>query len=332
LGIKQLHNENVSYWLAHGIDLYNDTSLEPSFNITTPVMDFFTPQLQIISDLHLETPMTNSQYTQIDLEVTGSALLLLGDIGLVRHDGLFVFLRNLLDQNRGCRIFYILGNHEAYQTTLENAVNRMRYFEEIVRQDYGGRFRLLFRDRYDLNDKITILGCTLWSNIQPDQAAEVGSRMTDYNEERGIRDWTPERSCKEHARDLAWLNAQVERIQSSEPHRSIFIATHHCPTIDARATDPRHAASSMNSGFVSDLSKELCWTSPAVKVWAFGHTHYSCAFRDEVTDMLIVSNQKGYGGVAGSGVRGRRIKSVIVEQRGDMWVVVDEAQSSRQTE
>ncbi|KAI4947693.1 hypothetical protein J4E91_006515 [Alternaria rosae] len=166
-------------------------------------MTFFAPQLQIVSDLHLETPMNNPQYSYINLQVTGSALLLLGDIGLVSNDGLFTFLRNLLDQNRGCRIFYVLGNHEAYQTTLGHAVNQMRDFENTAKQDYGGHFRLLFRDRYDLNENVTILGCTLWSNIQPEQAAEVGSRMTDYNEERGIQDWTPERSYMEHARDLA---------------------------------------------------------------------------------------------------------------------------------
>ncbi|KAH6860670.1 hypothetical protein BKA58DRAFT_448343 [Alternaria rosae] len=293
-------------------------------------MALFAPQLQIVSDLHLETPMNNPQYSYVNLQVTGSALLLLGDIGLVSNDGLFTFLRNLLDQNRGCRIFYVLGNHEAYQTTLGHAVNQMRDFENTAKQDYGGRFRLLFRDRYDLNENVTILGCTLWSNIQPEQAAEVGSRMTDYNEERGIQDWTPERSCMEHARDLAWLNTQVTQIQTDEPHRSVIIATHHCPTIDPRATDPRHSSSSMNSGFVSELSREICWISPVVKVWAFGHTHYSCAFRDEVTDTLVVSNQKGYGGIAGSGGKGKAVRTVAVEQRGARWEVVDKGQVFKQ--
>ncbi|KAI4660273.1 uncharacterized protein J4E78_004974 [Alternaria triticimaculans] len=295
-------------------------------------MTFFAPQLQIVSDLHLETPMNNPQYSHIKLKVTGSALLLLGDIGLVRHEGLFTFLRNLLDQNRGCRIFYVLGNHEAYQTTLERAVERMRDFENTAKRDYGGRFRLLFRDRYDVNENVTILGCTLWSDIQPEQAAEVASRMTDYNEERGIQDWTVEKSCTEHARDLEWLNAQVHQIQEDEPHRSVIIATHHCPTIDPRATDPRHASSTMNSGFVSDLSKETCWMSPAVKVWAFGHTHYSCAFRDEGTDTLVLSNQKGYGGIAGGVGKGKAVKTVVVEQRGDRWEVLDVGQVSRRKE
>jgi len=292
------------------------TTVHATHNTQNSKMTFFAPQFQIVSDLHLETPMNNPQYLNINLTVNGSALFLLGDIGLVIHENLFVFLCDLLDRNRGCRIFYVLGNHEAYHTTFEYAVERMREFEQLARREYGGRFRLLCRDRFDLNEKVSILGCTLWSNIQPEQAAEVGSRMTDYNEERGIQKWSPERSCEEHAQDLEWLNAQVQHIQTTAPHRSVIIATHHCPTVDARATDPRHAASSMNSGFVTDLSREVCWTSPVVKVWAFGHTHYSCAWRDEGTGVLVVSNQKGYGG------RGRRVKGVVVEEKGEEWQVL----------
>ena len=290
-------------------------------------MTFRAPQLQIVSDIHLENPVTNPQYLHTKLNVTGNVLFLLGDIGLVKHHGLFVFLRNLLDVNRSCRIFYVLGNHEAYQTTLEDAVEKMREFEDMARQEYAGRFSFLFRDRCDLNEQVTVLGCTLWSSIQPDQAAEVRSRMKDYNQERGIQDWTPERSCTEHIRDVEWLNEQVSHIQATEQHRSIIVATHHCPTTDPRATDPKHASSSMSSGFCSDLSMELCWTSPAVKVWAFGHTHYSCAFRNHVTDTLVVSNQKDNGGIVGSGESAKRMKTVAVEQTGDRWQVVEYVQA-----
>jgi predicted MPP superfamily phosphohydrolase len=96
-------------------------------------MTFRAPQLQIVSDIHLENPITNPQYLHTKLNVTGNVLFLLGDIGLVKHHGLFVFLRNLLDVNRSCRIFYVLGNHEVYQTTLEDAVEKMREFEDMAR-------------------------------------------------------------------------------------------------------------------------------------------------------------------------------------------------------
>jgi hypothetical protein len=145
---------------------------------------------------------------------------------------------------------------------------------------------------------------------------QVSPRMTDHNKERGIQNWAPGRSCIKHARDLEWLKEQVNRIQTIEPYRSIVIATHHCPTTDPRATDPKHKSSAMNPGFVSDLSRQSCWASLAVKVWAFGHTHYSCAFRDDATDRLVVSNQKEYSGIASGGGKRKRVKTVVVEQRG----------------
>ena len=29
-------------------------------------------------------------------------------------------------------------------------------------------------------------------------------------------------------------------------------------------------------------------------MWAFGHTHYSCNFRDEQSGKLVIANQRGY--------------------------------------
>ena len=71
----------------------------------------------------------------------------------------------------------------------------------------------------------TILGCTLWTAILPDQAVEAYKRLTDFNEERGIREWSIERRFEAHREDLAWLNAQVNDIRETEPLRQIIIAT-----------------------------------------------------------------------------------------------------------
>jgi hypothetical protein len=253
------------------------------------------------------------QYDSFKFTAHADNVFLLGDIGRVKDDGLFNFLRRTLDRNRGTRILYILGNHEPYQTRLEAAVQKLRRFEEEAKSEYGGRFKFLHRDRYDIGESVTILGCPLWTAVQPGQAADVYARLTDFNEERGIRDWTPKRLSEEHTKDLEWLNAQVSKIQKDEPRRQILVATHHCPTIDPRATDPAHSGSSVSSGFTSDLSKEPCWTSPAVKMWAFGHTHYSCSFRDEETGKLVVSNQKGYRGPGQAKPGSKSFRTTIVD-------------------
>jgi hypothetical protein len=285
-------------------------------------MALFHPTFQIVSDLHLETPVAAPQYAEFKLSVEADNILLLGDIGLTTEPRLFTWLRKLLEDNSACWIFYIMGNHEAYRNTHEDSVRRLRGLEDYANDHHGGRFKLLCRDRYDIGD-ITILGCTLWSNIDPFQASEIAGRSTDLHKEYGIRDWSLERHQDEHRKDLAWLNDQVRSLQN-EPHRQVIIATHHSPTIDPRATDPKHRGDAMSSDLATDLSTELCWTSPQVKLWAFGHTHYNCSYRDEGTGKLIVANQKGYTGLRAPQKK-KRVKTKVVEARKDRWSVVEQA-------
>jgi len=283
-------------------------------------MSLFPIQFQIVSDLHLETPTASKLYDTFKLPIHASNLLLVGDIGLAIDDGLFRFLKRLLDETPNRRIFYVMGNHEAYQMTHTRAWERLRWFEEHARTRYRERFVFLHRTRYDLNEKITILGCTLWSKISDAQASDVHNRLTDFYRLRGIRDWSLDSHMEEHRKDLMWLNNEVERIYQNEPERQIVIATHHSPTIDPRASNPRHNGSSVSSGFVTSLEQEPCWISPAVKLWAFGHTHYNCAYKDESTGKLVVANQKGYTTIDapdGSGLR-----DFIVEVGSDAWVIL----------
>ncbi|KAF7911063.1 uncharacterized protein EAF01_002571 [Botrytis porri] len=62
------------------------------------------------------------------------------------------------------------------------------------------------------------------------------------------------------------------------------------------ANDPKKLEDSnqVRSAFVTDLSDQICWMSSGVRLWAFGHTHYNCDFREEGTGKRIVANQKGY--------------------------------------
>lgn len=284
-------------------------------------MSIFPIELQIISDLHLETPLLSPSYSKYEIDIQASNLCLLGDIGLVKDDAFFDFLRANLQQSRGHRIFYIIGNHEAYQLTFSAAIERLRAFEAEAKSEYGGRFILLHRNRYDLDASTTLLGCPLWTAISPEQAAEAQTRLTDVNEERGIRGWTLEDHITQHRQDLEWLNAQIQELQKTEPHRKVAILTHHSPTIDTRAIDPRQQGSSQSTCFATDLSNEPCWTSPMVRLWAFGHTHFSCTFRDEKTGKLVVANQGGY---QRPGTRVRKAKTLVVELGKGEWRVKEE--------
>lgn len=266
------------------------------------------PRFQIASDLHLETPVQTPAYAHFssptNFRIIADHLLLLGDIGLIAQEHLLLpFLRALLARSPSLKIFYVLGNHEPYHMTLESALSKMHGFETALTQEFGPRFHVMSRRRIDLNETLTLLGCTLWTHVPADHAREVAGALKDLDSENGIRDRSLSEHNADHARDVAWLNAQVAQIEAEEPHREIVVLTHHSPTIDARANSSRFPPERpMNAGFRTDLSGEKCWTCANVKVWAFGHTHFSCQFVDLVRESmlgtesrkLVVSNQKGY--------------------------------------
>ncbi|KAF9697581.1 hypothetical protein EKO04_004073 [Ascochyta lentis] len=285
-------------------------------------------QFQIISDLHLEAPIQTHSYsyfsTPANFPLLASNLFLLGDIGLVSHsEPLLTFLRSLLSRDNKLKIFYIMGNHEPYHMTLENAVEKMEQWEEMLDVEFGQRFYFLDRRRVDFDVNTTILGCTLWTNVPDEHAREVGRTLKDLSNENGIWNRSLDDHNADHRRDLTWLNEQIETIREEEPEREVVVLTHHSPTTDPRANDTRFPPErSLNSGFRTDLSKEACWTSPNVKLWGFGHTHFSCQLIDEGVGRrkLVVANQKGYAKPEGNG--NWEVTSVVIGRVEGVWKVI----------
>ncbi len=248
-------------------------------------------RMQIMSDLHLEKP---AAYDVFEIPPAAPHLALIGDIGHANDAGLYDFLRQQLTNFE--TVFFLLGNHEPYHSSWDYAKSKLREFQETTDDERQankglGRFVFLDRTRFDLSSKVTVLGCTLYSRIDPEQSDHVSFGLNDFYH---IKDWTVEDHTDAHATDLAWLNEQVSTLATTHPHRQIIILTHHSPTSDSRSVDPNHASSKISSGFMTDLSAETCWTNANVKLWAFGHTHFNCDFVDEKTGKRLYANQRGY--------------------------------------
>jgi hypothetical protein len=109
-----------------------------------------------------------------------------------------------------------------------------------------------------------------------------------------FKDWDVHLHRQAHSSDLKWLNKQVCSVSQAEPDRRIVIFTHHSPVFGGQAADLKDTKSSFTSEFSTDLSGEECWNNPRAKLWAFGHTHYNCDFKDETTGKRIMTNQRGY--------------------------------------
>lgn len=86
-------------------------------------------ELQILSDLHLESPKAYDFY---EIKPVAPYLALLGDIGCVSDPAYLTFLSAQLAQFR--IVFHLLGNHEPYGSNWDTTITKLRAFEEENRQ------------------------------------------------------------------------------------------------------------------------------------------------------------------------------------------------------
>ncbi|KAK4447377.1 hypothetical protein QBC34DRAFT_440128 [Podospora aff. communis PSN243] len=251
--------------------------------------------IQIISDLHLEVPVS---YDAFDIPPRAPYLALLGDIGNVAKHKLdfFGFLRRQLRQFRA--VLFVPGNHEAYHSTWQETQLLLCDFESEVLGDSSlGDFVLLDHAAFRIPDtsrNIVILGCSLFSFVPPEREQDVSIGLNDFSY---IGGWSVETHNAAHKRSLEWLNTRVAKLKQ-EDDVEILILTHWSPSRDPRAVEARHRDSPITSAFSTDLSGEKCFHSGRVKVWAFGHTHHNVDFLFERGDgagpLRLLANQRGY--------------------------------------
>ncbi|KAJ4173086.1 hypothetical protein NW754_012095 [Fusarium falciforme] len=245
------------------------------------------PWIQALSDLHLEL---GQQYSSYSFPATAPYLLLGGDVGrLIDYDGYLGFMEN--QASRFERVFLVLGNHEFYGLDYEAGVDMARHL--VSEASLAGRVVLLHRTRWDdPKSEITILGCTLWSAI-PQQAYDVvQSKVKDF---KNIKQWSVEKHNTLHAEEHLWLREQVAQAST----RQILVVTHHAPRVEGTSR-PQHVGNPWTCAFATDLMDQ---TWDGVRIWVFGHTHYST----EVvlgSGIRLLANQRGYVMPESEGSRG----------------------------
>jgi len=275
--------------------LFLDMALPPSHRIPNPENSV---PIQIMSDLHLEfyflSPGKGSKpgYEIFECPPAAPVLALLGDIGLCAQDKLFDFLERQLEKYE--KILYVMGNHEGYKASYEDAINRLTAFSQRITSQRItnsalGEFVFLNRVRYDLSKEITVLGCTLWSHVPETALYPVSRGLNDFHQ---VKHWTINDYINAHAQDVKWLEEQCMEIKTKEPARRIIILTHHAPTFQ-NTSAPQYRNSPVASAFATEMTDSPCWGSPVV-AWAFGHTHFNTDFM--LKGVRVVSNQRGYEG------------------------------------
>lgn len=258
--------------------------------------------LQYVSDLHLEVVQSSYATFHIPTAPVRSAngdtqsrtLILAGDIGRIIDSGkLLEFLQRCSTEFD--RVLYVLGNHEFYQSTHEATITAAQQLVESPLLE--GRVSLLHRGRVDLDARVTVLGCTLWSKIPSQQEDEETQLWTEMKlaDFRRIEGWTTTRHTEEHFIDLAWLKDSIEEIAANEPNRRIVVVAHHAPTAD-RTSNPKFEANRWNCGFRTGILESndfRVWRGrEQIEAWVFGHTHFCTDFMKE--SIRVVANQRGY--------------------------------------
>ena len=195
------------------------------------------------------------------------------------------------------RILLVLGNHEFYGLSHASGLEAAHRLER--EPCMRGKLHVLTRENgrveipvsEDGGERgITVLGCTLWSQIPQEQSAVVQGKVKDFAK---IVDWSLEMHNAEHAADLQWLTGEIEHFDGANVlGEKLLVVTHHAPAME-ECSHPKHAANPWNTAFGTKLLGDAA-IDPFEKVscWVFGHTHYTTEFR--MGGVRVVSNQRGY--------------------------------------
>jgi hypothetical protein len=131
-------------------------------------------KIQILSDLHLEVPVA---YDVLEITRTAEYLALLGDISYTKDVGLIGSLPKHLAKFK--IVFYVLGNHDPYHSSYAASKQHLLALQAETEQQASSKFVLFDQTRYDLSPTVSILGCTLFSNITTAQKDFVNFSILD---------------------------------------------------------------------------------------------------------------------------------------------------------
>ncbi len=226
-------------------------------------------RIQYISDLHLEGGVPFA------VEKHGDVLVIAGDCFTAQTTGRFQdFLAGVMELGFKA-VFYVLGNHEGYGWTYEEAIDFLRACDARCSD-----FHFLHQTAVTI-DGVRFIGCPLWS--RPDTNAQIQARLY-INDYRAVKNWTLAHHMEAHEVDRAWL---ANNVQPQD-----VIVTHFPPTRNGTdvAKFGTPANNPLGSWFVNNMDEEIRVWKPGM--WISGHTHHVWA--QHVFGCRDVGNCRGY--------------------------------------
>lgn len=252
-------------------------------------------RILIYSDLHLEFKNAIERF-RVSEDIEFDTVILAGDIHKHTH-GIAWAAKTFA----GKRIFYVMGNHEAYGAHLYGLIAEMRKAAKEA-----GVIFLEDDEWIDHQHGIRFLGTTLWTDFQlfgmgPEMAfamKEAARSMPDFSTIRigaahsALKEDNPDiwhsgvlhpwDTVKIFIRSRDWLAGKLE-----EPFDGrTVVVTHHLPSF-ASVTErfQKNVISAAFASRVDDLVEKA-------DLWVHGHTHDSMDY--ELGKCRVVCNPRGY--------------------------------------
>jgi len=241
-------------------------------------------RLQILSDFHLEFYQKGFPL----IKPCAKYLFLAGDIGnlssLISSQNLKNFFDHVSQNWKKC--FYVTGNHEYYHPQKNKDQLDLEY--QTLTQSYPNIHFLNFeKEPLILEDeKVEILGCTLWSKPQ------ITDRFNDF---RSIRNYDPITQTNQpikltnmfewNAVDSTYLK---EHLNKKTKYKRI-VMTHFLPLTNLEIPNSKYGYNPCDASYFGNQFHDLV---PLADLWISGHTHE--IFKTMIGSTLWVGNPYGY--------------------------------------
>lgn len=237
-------------------------------------------KLHLVSDLHLEYYPDDSLAYDLEPEDC-EALVIAGDFCTRWYGGVYDFFQVVGEKYQ--YVIYILGNHEYYGSSYEEAQGWFRSLEER----HSNLFCLENQTLSLGTGGPVVAGTTLWFRDTPMNPLYEG-RMRDFQQIQGFRSWVYEKNQEavDFLENVNWPGRKAD-----------LVITHHLPSY--KSVSPRYAEDPTNLYFLCDVSEIMLDTKP--KVWVHGHTHTPCDY--QLGDTRVICNARGYPWESGSSYR-----------------------------
>jgi predicted phosphohydrolase len=225
-------------------------------------------KIKLLSDLHVEFLPYEVKWSEEDI------LILAGDISPNIYALITIVKEYLRSAPNYVQVLFVLGNHDYYGRTIEKTEDKWRNIKI-------SRFNFLQNSSVVIQG-MRFAGTTMWTDLNGGNDKDICRKnVRDFS---AITNFTTRDFMTLHATSRDWLKEEVEN--SNEP---VIVITHHLPS--KRSIHEKYTTNQVTASFASNDLEDII-KHPSVVLWCHGHTHSSCDYEDNETQ--IMCNPRGH--------------------------------------